>query len=127
VGKAPVWGGFYGHWDASGALHLFRPFQRTASGWRDKVLWLVAHDQRRVIRLHGHNLKTGAPVRFDVELSGEGIKTVGFLNHGKPGAVSGTGEPREFPSFLYFPRAGCYALSARWSGGQWGMVLGFGR
>lgn len=48
------------------------------------------------------------------------------LDPSHPGAVS-EGDWKEFPSYLYFPRAGCYALRARWPGGEWDLGFGFGR
>jgi hypothetical protein len=100
---------------------------RTRDGWRDKVLWLVARQQKGVIRLRGRELATGTALNFHVELSGAGIGPVGLLNHGTPGAVTNPGEPKQFPSYVYFPKAGCYALGASWQGGSWKVVVGLGR
>lgn len=126
-GRKPVWAGPYGMLDPkSGALQLVAAPPYTRYGWRDKVLWLVASHYTGVIRLRGHSLSSGRPLRFSVELSGEGIKTYGLLNHGRPGAVSNPGEPKQFPSYIYFPKAGCYAISASWRHGRWKVVLGLG-
>src|SRR6266511_4284798 len=45
----------------------------------------------------------------------------------KSGTLTAAGEPREFPSYLYFAASGCYELHASWPGGGWKMVLGVGR
>lgn len=128
IGREPVWGAFYARLDPkTGALHMVGKVPRTRYGWRDKVIWLVASHRKGVIRLRGHNLTTGTALRFKVLLSGQGVTTVGLLNHGKPGAVTNPGEPKTFPASIYFPRAGCYALNARWRGGSWRLVVGLGR
>lgn len=128
IGRKPVWAGPYGMLDPkTGALQLVADTPHTRYGWRDKVLWLVAYHHKGVIRLRGHRLSSGQPMRFSVELSGEGVRTFGLLNHGKPGAVTNPGAPKQFPSYIYFPRAGCYTISASWKGGSWKVVLGLGR
>ena len=128
IGRKPVWAGPYGMLDPkSGALQLVAAPPHTRYGWRDKVLWLVASHYTGVIRLRGLSLGSGQPMRFSVELSGRGVRTFGLLNHGKPGAVSNPGDPKQFPSYIYFPKAGCYAMSASWKHGSWRVVLGLGR
>jgi hypothetical protein len=99
---------------------------RTRYGWRDKVIWLVTSRHKGVIRLRGHNLATGTALRFKVLLSGRGVTTVGLLNPRKPGAVTNQGEPKTFPASIYFPKAGCYSISAGWRGGSWKLVVGLG-
>lgn len=128
IGRKPVWAGPYGMLDPkTDALQLVGNVPRTRYGWRDKVLWLVAYHHKGVIRLRGHGIRTGTPLRFNVIRSGEGTTTTGLLNHGRPGAVSNPGEPKQFPSHIYFPKVGCYSLSASWKGGSWKVVLGLGR
>lgn len=128
IGRSPVWAGPYGMLDPkTGALQMVGNVPRTRYGWRDKVLWLVAYHHKGVIRLRGRNLTTGTALEFNVELSGVGTTTTGLLNHGKPGAVTNPGEPKQFPSYIYFTEAGCYVLSASWNGGSWKIVLGLGR
>src|SRR6266545_4908853 len=98
---------------------------RTSNGWRIKTLWAVAEDQQGLVKVRGDDIKTGAVVRFKV---GEAaISTTGVLDPRKPGTVTAAGEPREFPSYLYFAASGCYELHASWPGGGWKMVLGVGR
>jgi hypothetical protein len=124
----PVWGAFYARFDPkTGVLHMVGNVPRTRYGWRDKVIWLVRRHDNGVIRLSGHNLTTRTALRFRVLLSGQGVTTVGLLNHGRPGAVANPGDPKTFPSSIYFPKAGCYALRARWHGGSWKFVVGLGR
>lgn len=125
MGRKPAWADF-GTNPRTGILHL-RGAHRTRYGWREKVLWLVAYRHKGVIRLQGHNVTTGAAIRFDVVNWGAGVTQVGLLNRGEPGAVTGPREPKQFPSHIYFPRAGCYALSASWKGGSWKVVLGLGQ
>jgi len=126
AGQRPVWAGFYAPLDVkSGALHLPTDTPRTSNGWRIKTLWAVAEDQQGLVKVRGDDIKTGAVVRFKV---GEAaISTTGVLDPRKPGTVTAAGEPREFPSYLYFAASGCYELHASWPGGGWKMVLGFGR
>jgi hypothetical protein len=128
LGQRPAWAAFYARVDPqTGALHMTADIPRTRDGWRDKVLWLVASHQKGVIRLRGRDLASGTPLKFHVQLSGVGIGPVGLLNHGIPGAVTNPGEPKQFPSYVYFPRAGCYTLGASWEGGSWRVVVGLGR
>jgi len=126
AGQRPVWAGFYARLDeATGALHLPRDTPRTSKGWRIKTLWAVAEHQPGLVESRGHHIKTRAHVRFEV---GEAaVSTVGLLNPKMPGTVTPEGEPKEFPSYLYFPASGCYELQASWQGGKWKMVLGVGR
>ena len=125
MGRKPAWADF-GTNPKTGMLRL-RGAHRTRYGWREKVLWLVAYRRKGVIRLRGHDVMTGTSMRFDVVNSGAGVTRVGLLNHGEPGALTGPGEPKQFPSHIYFPAAGCYALSASWKGGSWKVVLGLGQ
>jgi hypothetical protein len=126
AGQRPVWAGFYARLDMrTGTLHLLRDTRRTTHGWRIKTLWAVAADEHSLVGLRGHDIETGAAVKFEV---GEAaVSTAGLLNPAKPGTPTPQGEPKEFPSYLYFPAAGCYELSARWQGGSWKMALGVGR
>jgi hypothetical protein len=126
AGRDPVWAGFYARLDErTGALHLARDTPRTSNGWRVKVLWAVAEHERAVIALRGRDLTSRARVRFGV--GSAAVSTVGLLDPRKPGTPAFAGEPREYPSYLYFPEAGCYRLRATWPGGHWRMVLGVGR
>ena len=85
----------------------------------------MAANARGLVELRGRDTETGAELRFEV---GEApIATVGVLDPEKPGTVTPEGEPKEFPSYLYFPASGCYELDATWPGGKWKMVLGVGR
>lgn len=127
IGKQPVWGAFYARFDPkTAALHMTADVPRTRYGWSDKVIWLVASRHKSVIRLRGHNLTTGTALRFSVLLSGRGVTTVGLLNPKKPGAVTNQGQPKTFPAGIYFPKAGCYSISASWRGGSWRFVVGLG-
>ena len=91
----------------------------------EKTLWAVAEDQREPVKVRGHDLETGTAVAFEV---GEAeLSTTAMLDPRRPGTVTSASEPKEFPSYLYFPASGCYELRASWPGGEWKMVLGVGR
>jgi hypothetical protein len=126
TGGRPVWAGFYARLDPrSGRLHLEEDAPHTPDGWRIKVLWAVAEDQLTPVTVHGRELRTGKALRIDV---GDAPQSrVATLDPANPGTPAFQGEPREFPSYVYFPRAGCYAIEARWGAGHWRFVLAVGR
>jgi hypothetical protein len=126
AGRRPVWAGFYARLDPmSGRLHLEKDAPHTADGWRIKVLWAVAENQRTAVTVHARELPSGRPLRIDIDDAPKsGVAT---LDPANPGTPALQGEPREFPSYMYFPHAGCFEVEARWAGGHWRFVIGVGR
>lgn len=125
IGGDPLWGGFYAKLDAKANAFHAGDAERTELGWRIKVLWLIRPEQTEPVTVEGMHASSGEHLWFEVADQGENT-TEPRLDPSHPGAVS-EGDWKEFPSYLYFPRAGCYALRARWPGGEWDLGFGFGR
>jgi hypothetical protein len=98
---------------------------RTRRGFRVKVLWIMDPHQRNPIRIEGTNIRTGGSVWFKAEDSGPPGSSA-RLDPDEQGVIIQSDGWREFPSYLYFPGAGCYELVARWSKGSWRLVFGLG-
>jgi hypothetical protein len=125
VGDSPVWAGMYADFEAETRTYRALDAPRTEYGWRIKVLWLIEPDHEGLIDVRGANTSTGEALWFAAE--GEDPGTSLALDPSEPGAPSESGGWREFPSYLYFPRAGCYEVGATWSGGAWQLGFGLGR
>jgi hypothetical protein len=122
VGEKPLWAGFYARYDARGHAFITRDAPRTKHGFRVKVLWIVSSEKDQGVTLAGENSRTGAPVRFEVE--DVGLAETTTLTP-EMGGVS-EAKWREFPSYLYFDRAGCFVLTATWGNDSWQLGFGFG-
>ena len=130
VGAAPVWTGVYATYDAhANAFRLGTNTRRTAAGWAVKFLWVIAPDHVEPVTVSGSELRgSGISIRFrQGNTSGRVPPRSTTFDTRSPGSVTSEGTHKEFPSELYFPRAGCYELEARWRGGRWRMVFGIGR
>jgi hypothetical protein len=124
VGRKPLWAGFYAryHRDRQAFTSVSTPRRRF--GFRLKVLWIMSPKQQEPVLVSGTNLESGTPLHFDIE-DAAALETEASLDP----ALGGPGEDgwREFPSYLYFDRAGCFELHAEWKDGLWRLVFGFGR
>jgi hypothetical protein len=125
-GHAPVWAGPYATYEPSAqALHLGPDAPRARLGWRIKVLWALSPEIDEKVAVSGQEVTDGTPVSFALA---EGAPTTSaILDPAAPGVPVITDEPLQFPSYAYFPRAGCYSLEARWNDGDWSMVFAVGR
>jgi hypothetical protein len=125
AGQPPIWAGFYARFDAdTNAFHAMQA-PRKKDGWRIKVLWVIEPGGSTPVTLSGRNLVTGAPLQFEIGVGSVSESPV--LDPRHPAIPIQDGNWKEFPSYLYFPSAGCYVLSASWSGGSWEMGFGFGQ
>jgi hypothetical protein len=124
VGRKPVWGGFYVNGRADDGILEAGDAPRTPHGWRIKVLWVMRRSQASRVRLHGANQETGHPVWF--EPADQDAAPVATLDPTRPGAPSERRRWLNFPSYVYFPEAGCYEVQARSANGQWRMEFAFG-
>jgi hypothetical protein len=122
VGEDVAWAGFYARLEAPDAFHV-RDVPRTDLGYRIKVLWLMTSAQADPVSVKGQS-DSGDDVWFEIE--GESPSTDGELNPAMAGTSSDP-DWKELPSYLYFPRAGCYLLEVAWRGGSWTIGFGFGR
>lgn len=95
-----------------------------AQGWPAKELWVINPRHRGPIALSGHNLVTGAPVWF----SFSGGSVLPTSTHPKLNGYDGGVDWAQFPSYVVFPQAGCYTVSAKWSTGSWQVTeaVGYG-
>jgi hypothetical protein len=124
-GSAPVWAV---SWFVNGPIfHVGSPswVTYTKFGWTAKVLWVVQPGYLHHVTLHGGNLRTHTPLWFQIGMNAP--STAPTLDPRKPGIPIQHGNWREFPSYLFIPRSGCYYLQATWPGGSWRRVFGAGR
>ena len=127
AGGSPIWGGFYARFDEeTNAFHGTQAPLKN-DGWRIKVLWVIDPDASTPVTLSGRNTATDAPLKFETSGGGEVATNSPVLDPANPAIPIQDGNWKEFPSYVYFPSAGCYVLSASWSGGSWQMGFGFGR
>jgi hypothetical protein len=124
IGGGPLWGGFYALFDAKANTFHASEASRTELGWVIKVLWLVKPGQTQEVTVEGADASTGEHLWF--EIADQVASTEPHLDPSHPAAHS-DGDWNEFPSYLYFPRAACYRLMARWPDGSWTFGFGFGR
>lgn len=82
-----------------------------------KVLWAIEPGHDAPVTLRGQNLADGSPLWF--EPGSDAPTTTLILDPRKPGIPVQHGQWREWPSYLYVPTPGCYALEASWPGGGW--------
>ena len=123
VGQSPFWAGVYARFDDSrGAFRTNAPRKR--GGYRIKVLWIMEARNEDPFTLTGHHLETHEPVSFAFEGP---TRPFARLDPEEPGTVSGNPRWAEFPSYVFFPRAGCYLLETGTSRGPWRLVLSIGR
>lgn len=122
VGAKPLWAGFYASYDKRRHAFTIRDAPRTKHGFRVKVLWVMAPRYEDSIGLLGENPRSRQPIRFHFE--DLGTTTEPELSP----ELAGVNESRwqEFPSYLYFDRAGCFTLKARAAGRSWRIGFGFG-
>ena len=126
VGGTPLWAGMYAPHERSDRAYRAADAPRTRFGFRVKVLWVMRPASDATVTISGRNLSTDAPLRFEVEeLGDEGSGTEVRLDP----HLGGTGESgwKEFPSYVFFDRAGCFELRAASTDGAWRIRFGFGR
>jgi hypothetical protein len=123
IGEEPLWAGFYARYDSQDHTFTTRDSPRTKHGFRVKILWIMSPKHDQGVTLTGENVRTGAPVRFDLEEVGTTERPT------LTPEVAGVGETkwREFPSYAYFDRAGCFMLTTTWGKDSWRLGFGFGR
>jgi hypothetical protein len=123
VGEDPLFAGFYGYSPEHEAVRENAPRRRW--GYRIKVLWIMPPDNEEMIEVTAENVETGEPVWFKTDY------THTTKPRFDPERESHLPEPEDrgwksYGSYVYFTRAGCYDISARWTTGKWRLVLGFG-
>jgi hypothetical protein len=107
-----MWAGFYARLKTPDSFHV-SDAPRTQFGYRIKVLWVMTSEQKDPVSVTGATT-SGEEVVFEVE--GEPASAEAVLDPEAPGTVPENRKWKEFPSYLYFPRAGCYRLEVEWAG-----------
>ena len=132
IGQSPLWAGFYARFDEDRDSFRAADAPRRRHGYRVKVLWIMdARAGDRImdphadepITLTGSNLKTFDPVYFSFEGP---PRPFAILDPEEPGTVSENPRWAEFPSYVFFPRAGCYEFETGTEKGPWRLVLAIG-
>jgi hypothetical protein len=128
IGTSPVWAGVYAAFDRrQQAYHVEAGAPRTVHGWRVKDLWIVAPKIESPVRVVGGELGGSQSLWFEVAERDDKPVSAAVLDPARPGVPPSVDGYKEFPSYVYIPRAGCYFLEARWPGGHWRLVFGLGR
>jgi hypothetical protein len=118
-GKRPAWGGVYAPYNTkTNSFRLPPDTPHTKLGWRVKILWVVAPKQRDPITLSGR--QTGSEESIWFEIDQMPATTYAIL------PANTTEYFADFPSYVYFPSAGCYSIEARWPDGSWRLGFGVG-
>jgi hypothetical protein len=122
VGSEPVWAGVYAELDRAASVFVAHDAPRTEYGWRVKVLWVMRPDATGTVTAVGRPAEGGQTLWF--ELAGDEPTTSLLLDPAQP-------ETRDegwlnFPSYAYFPAAGCYELRASSERGTWSVIFGLG-
>jgi hypothetical protein len=121
VGEAPFW--FAPGIGADSALHITADVPHTDLGWRVKTLWVVAKQLRAPVTVRLGGL---AGERMRVQFGGVRTYTSFHLDPEDPRAFHDP-EMADFPSYAYYPKAGCYFVDAAWPGGATRVFVGVGR
>lgn len=126
LGEGPAYAGFYAEINSEHTGFRAPDAPRTEFGWRIKVLWVVRPKTDAMTSLSGDNAQTDEPLWFQI-IETERAGTRGLLDPTAPGVPPSESGWTEFPSYLYFPRAGCYDLRADSGGAVWEVHFGFGK
>ena len=122
VGTDVTWAGFYARLEAPDSFHV-TDVPRTEFGYRIKALWVMTSAQADPVSVTGGS-DSGDVLLFD---TGERPSPEAVLDPDAPGTVPEDPDWKEYPSYLYFPRAGCYLLEVAWPGGGWAIGFGLGK
>jgi hypothetical protein len=123
LGSAPIWFGPYLNVDQRRAIfRIPRDAPRTREGWRVKFLWIVRKRAPGPITVSGVDAR-GRPLLLAPE--DENLGPTARFDPARADAVASGFV--EFPSYVYFPGAGCFVLTARWNGGSWRLSFAAGR
>jgi hypothetical protein len=126
VGGPPLWAGIYATYDAASNAYSAPDAPLTEDGWRIKILYLLEPGQDGTVELVGAGVgETAGSVTFAV--GGVSPSKVATFDPEAPAIPVTHGGWREYPSYAYFPSAGCYLLTATWPDGSSQLGFGFGR
>jgi hypothetical protein len=120
IGGSPIWAAGFAGPHATIPLSPQDPY--TPYGWTVKILWGIEPGYTHAVTLHGENLRTGARLYFNVTGQPTPAPVLDPEAVGTP-----INQWKDFPSHLFIPTAGCYALEATWPGGQWRITFAAGQ
>ena len=125
-GSDPFWFGPYAGYDETRrAIRIRADAPHTRNGWQIKTLWLVSQHANATVNVRVGGLAQDA--QMSVRLSGRYLLQRSFvLDPAHPGAFHDPATA-DFPSYVYFSRAGCYFVEASWPSGMTRVILGVGR
>lgn len=120
LGSAPVWFGPYLSVDeAEGVFRLHPGARVTRDGWQVKFLFVVQGAATGQVTVSGADTH-GRPLRFAIDAQEPPTRS-GVMN-----VASARETFVDFPSYVYFPGAGCFTLKAQWPGGSWQLSFAVG-
>jgi hypothetical protein len=126
IGKAPLW--IFGFSGPRPILQISPQDSYVAPyGWTWKIIWEVGLHFLSKITLRGENVRTGAPIWFqllDGPIESSAVLDPQHPDHPVPAAGEGYAE---WGSYIFIPVAGCYQIEAIWPGGQWSFPFAAGR
>ena len=123
LGGEPVWFGPYLRVEPQrSTFHILRDSPRKKLGWRVKFLWIVRRSHHTTVTVRGADAR-GRSLWF----AHAGRYPTRVVRLAPTAADSVGTDFAEFPSYVYFPGAGCFVLEARWSDGSWRLAFAAGR
>jgi hypothetical protein len=124
-GGTPLWAGFYARYDEDRNAFEVPDAVLTDHGWRVKILFIVEPHQTTPVALVAASGQ-GAVGQMKVEIVDSAEPMVRVLFDPKLGGTEFDGWGN-FPSYAYFPSAGCYSLVMESDRGNWRLGFGFGQ
>ena len=121
-----LWAGPYATYQAATNAYSAPDAPHTEHGWRIKILFLLEPRREVAVELVGEGVdRTHGAVTFAIE--GTAPATVATFDPTSPVIPIQHDGWREYPTYAYFPKAGCYLLTATWTGGSSRLGFGLGR
>jgi hypothetical protein len=99
-------------------------------GWSRRILLLTETNYAGTVRLQGGELRDGTPIWFGMHLRNRGPITSFTVRPEDASLSNHFGNDQQWgllSATLYFPRAGCYFLTATWPEGRWIVFFAAGR
>jgi hypothetical protein len=130
TGTWPIWVALP-NWDGVRDGVLVVPNERNQEShelpgwWSTKVAWFIPLSYTGEVQVQGFNVDDQSPIYFEFNA---GPTEVATLNPEQPGGfVEALDQWAFFPSYMWFAKAGCYRLEAKWDGGLWQQIIAVGR
>lgn len=104
----------------------------TKYGWSTKLLWVIEPNFKGDVTIRGADIHDGSSLLFKPQGVTKGDQPIitPILDPENPGIPiqhqDSTGYWKEWPGYMYAPKAGCYYLEADWLGGSWKINIAIG-